>query len=272
MTAAERQQPHRDIVTRVPLTKSVREDLQRLISNREKVMNRRRCNARPNCSPSSSSGWPPIYKWDQDESGDSAIAALEVIADFVRSGMGDWRWRVNQDFFDGDERFNGWISTVPAGCGEKGGYLARPTLLAHTARRAEDRAPWCRCSPGSPTPLRRIYAGKASVCILLNYPKDSAARPISHQMIKPPAMGEVECTKPIGRTEEVKPADTGTVIDRHVVVYELVCKVTISVPLENANFTGARTIKYQMIQSATAVVVEGKAAIVRAAEIVITDP
>ena len=62
MTAAERQQPHRDIVTRVPLTKSVREDLQRLISNREKVMNRRRCNARPNCSPSSSSGWPPIYK------------------------------------------------------------------------------------------------------------------------------------------------------------------------------------------------------------------
>ena len=43
-------------------------------------------------------------------------------------------------------------------------------------------------------------------------------------MIKPPAMGEVECTKPIGRTEEVKPADTGTVIDRHVVVYELVSK------------------------------------------------
>jgi arginyl-tRNA synthetase len=38
MTPAERQQRHRDIVTVKPITKSEREDLAKLIRNREKVM------------------------------------------------------------------------------------------------------------------------------------------------------------------------------------------------------------------------------------------
>ena len=38
MTPAERQRRHRDIVTQTPMTKAEREDLQRLIRNREKVM------------------------------------------------------------------------------------------------------------------------------------------------------------------------------------------------------------------------------------------
>jgi len=80
MTPAERQRRHRDIVTQHPMTKSEREDLQRLIRNREKVMKTAAVQRSAELLAEFEQQLASIYSWDQDEVWKEAHnAAVETV-------------------------------------------------------------------------------------------------------------------------------------------------------------------------------------------------
>lgn len=83
MTSAERQRRHRDIVTAKPMTKSEREDLAKLIRNREKVMKSAAGERSAELLAEFERQVASIYSYDQDEvwkSATTAAAAAVVIA------------------------------------------------------------------------------------------------------------------------------------------------------------------------------------------------
>src|SRR6267142_1741494 len=67
MTPAERQRRHRDIVTAKPMTKSERDDLARLIRNREKVMKSAARERSAELLAEFEQQMASIYSYDQDE-------------------------------------------------------------------------------------------------------------------------------------------------------------------------------------------------------------
>ena len=67
MTPAERQRRHRDIVTLKPMTKSEREDLRRLIKEREKVMKAAAVQRSAELLAEFEQQMASVYSYDQDE-------------------------------------------------------------------------------------------------------------------------------------------------------------------------------------------------------------
>ena len=82
MTPAERQRRHRDIVTAKPMTKSEREDLAKLIRNREKVMKSAARERSAELLAEFEQQMASVYSYDQDEVWKSATeAAAAAVAD-----------------------------------------------------------------------------------------------------------------------------------------------------------------------------------------------
>jgi hypothetical protein len=67
MTPAERQRRHRDIVTAQPMTRSEREDLAKLIRNRERVLKAAAAQRSAELLAEFEQQLASIYQWDQDE-------------------------------------------------------------------------------------------------------------------------------------------------------------------------------------------------------------
>src|SRR6516165_11349366 len=88
MTGAERQRRHRDIVTQKPMSKSEREDLARLIRNREKVLKTAAGQRSAELRATFEQQMASVYSYDQDttwkaatETANAAVAeAREIIA------------------------------------------------------------------------------------------------------------------------------------------------------------------------------------------------
>ena len=83
MTPAERQRRHRDIVTAKPMTKSEREDLAKLIRNRERVMKSAARERSTELLAGFEQQMASIYSYDLDEvwkSATEAAAAAVAIA------------------------------------------------------------------------------------------------------------------------------------------------------------------------------------------------
>jgi len=83
MTPAERQRRHRDIVTAKPRTKSEREDLAKLIRNREKVMKSAARERSAELLAEFEQQMASVYSYDQDEvwkSATEAAAAAVAVA------------------------------------------------------------------------------------------------------------------------------------------------------------------------------------------------
>ena len=83
MTPAERQRRHRDIVTAKPMTKSEREDLAKLIRNREKVMKSAARERSAELLAEFEQQMASVYSYDQDEvwkSATEAAAAAVAVA------------------------------------------------------------------------------------------------------------------------------------------------------------------------------------------------
>ena len=78
MTPAERQRRHRDIVTAKPMTKSEREDLAKLIRNREKVMKSAARERSAELLAEFEQQMASVYSYDQDEVWKSATEAAGV--------------------------------------------------------------------------------------------------------------------------------------------------------------------------------------------------
>jgi hypothetical protein len=78
MTGAERQRRHRDIVTQKPMTKSEREDLARLIRNREKVMKTAAGQRSAELLAEFEQQLASIYSYDQDEVWRQAVEAANA--------------------------------------------------------------------------------------------------------------------------------------------------------------------------------------------------
>jgi hypothetical protein len=82
MTPAERQKRHRDIVTAKPMTKSEREDLGKLIRNREKVMKSAASQRSAELRAEFEQQMASIFSYDQDEvwkaATQAAAAAVEA--------------------------------------------------------------------------------------------------------------------------------------------------------------------------------------------------
>jgi hypothetical protein len=78
MTAAERQQRHRDIVTAKPMTKSERDDLARLIRNREKVMKSAAVQRSSELLAEFEQQMASVYSYDQDETWKAATEAAHA--------------------------------------------------------------------------------------------------------------------------------------------------------------------------------------------------
>jgi len=82
MTPAERQRRHRDIVTAKPMTKSEREDLAKLIRNRERVMKSAARERSAELLAEFEQQMASVYSYDQDEVWKSATeAAAAAVAD-----------------------------------------------------------------------------------------------------------------------------------------------------------------------------------------------
>jgi hypothetical protein len=75
MTGAERQRRHRDIVMQKPMTKSERDDLARLIRNREQVMKARAVQRSAELLAEFEQQMSSVYSYDQDEIWKQATAA-----------------------------------------------------------------------------------------------------------------------------------------------------------------------------------------------------
>jgi hypothetical protein len=75
MTGAERQRRHRDFVTAGPMTKSEREDLVRLIRNREKVMKTAASQRSAELLAEFEQQIASVYRYDQDETWKAAHQA-----------------------------------------------------------------------------------------------------------------------------------------------------------------------------------------------------
>jgi hypothetical protein len=77
MTPAERQRRHRDIVTQQPMTKSEREDLAKLIRNREKVLKAAAAQRSAELLAEFEQQMASVYSYDQDEVWKQAVAAAQ---------------------------------------------------------------------------------------------------------------------------------------------------------------------------------------------------
>jgi hypothetical protein len=93
MTPAERQKRHRDIVTAKPMTKSEREDLARLIRNREKVMKAAAVQRSAELLAEFEQQMASIYSYDQDEvwkaATEAAAAAVAVAQQTIAARCGE---------------------------------------------------------------------------------------------------------------------------------------------------------------------------------------
>lgn len=78
MTPAERQRRHRDIVTQKPMTKSEREDLGKLIRNREKVLKTAAAQRSAELLAEFEQQMASEYQFDQDEVWRQAVAAADA--------------------------------------------------------------------------------------------------------------------------------------------------------------------------------------------------
>jgi hypothetical protein len=78
MTPAERRRRHRDIVTAQPMTKSEREDLAKLILNRERVLKSAAAQRSAELFAEFEQQLASIYQWDQDEIWRQAHEAAEA--------------------------------------------------------------------------------------------------------------------------------------------------------------------------------------------------
>ena len=87
MTPAERQRRHRDIVTAQPMTKSEREDLAKLIRNREKVMKSAATQRSAELLAEFGQQMASIYSYDQDEIWKSATEAAAAAVTIAQQGV-----------------------------------------------------------------------------------------------------------------------------------------------------------------------------------------
>jgi hypothetical protein len=87
MTGAERQRRHRDIVTQKPMTKSEREDLQRLIKNREQAMKARALERSAELLAEFEQQMSSVYSWSQDEIWRQATEAAATAVDTARAAI-----------------------------------------------------------------------------------------------------------------------------------------------------------------------------------------
>ena len=89
MTPAERQRRHRDIVTEKPMTKSEREDLARLIRNRERVMKSAASQRSAELLAEFEQQMASIYHYDQDAvwkaAHDAAALAVEAAQETIQA-------------------------------------------------------------------------------------------------------------------------------------------------------------------------------------------
>jgi hypothetical protein len=81
MTNAERQRRHRDIVTATPMTKAEREDLAKLIRNREKVMKTAAAQRSAQLLAEFEQQMASVYSYDQDEIWKQATALAKAAVD-----------------------------------------------------------------------------------------------------------------------------------------------------------------------------------------------
>ncbi len=84
MTPAERQRRHRDIVTAKPMTKSEREDLAKLIRNREKVLKSAATQRSAELLAEFEQQMASIYSYDQDEVWKSVTEAAAAAVDLAQ--------------------------------------------------------------------------------------------------------------------------------------------------------------------------------------------
>jgi hypothetical protein len=93
MTPAERQRRHRDIVTAQPMTKSEREDLGKLIRNRERVMKATAAQRSAELLAEFEQQMASVYSYDQDEvwkaASEAAAAAVDVAQQTVAARCGE---------------------------------------------------------------------------------------------------------------------------------------------------------------------------------------
>jgi len=85
MTSAERQRRHRDLVTQTPMTKTEREDLTRLIRNREKVMKTAASQRSAELLAEFEQQLASVYHYDQDEIWKVAFEAAEDAVEAARA-------------------------------------------------------------------------------------------------------------------------------------------------------------------------------------------
>jgi hypothetical protein len=93
MTPAERQKRHRDIVTAKPITKSEREDLARLIRNRERVMKAAAAQRSAELRAEFEQQMASEYSYDQDEiwkqATEAANAAVKIAQKTIAERCGE---------------------------------------------------------------------------------------------------------------------------------------------------------------------------------------
>jgi len=81
MTPAERQRRHRDIVTAKPMTKSEREDLAKLIKNRERVLKAAAAQRSAELLAEFEQQMASIYHYDEDRIWEQASTAAQAAVD-----------------------------------------------------------------------------------------------------------------------------------------------------------------------------------------------
>jgi hypothetical protein len=84
MTPAERQQRHRDIVTAKPMTKTEREDLQKLIRNRATVMKSAAVQRSAELLAEFELQMASVYSYDQDETWKAATEAASTAVEIAQ--------------------------------------------------------------------------------------------------------------------------------------------------------------------------------------------